>query len=147
MSSSLCQGLQSCLEPRVMEPRVLRLKLAPPGSSNISPSSSEQEKPIIIKNNECDKNDTKSGWGFLQNLTKTENGNDKVYVHPTVKRSASMLSEKSLEMCTESLGSETGSNAGESSDDVSLFSFETIVTRFAIRFGTRYGFGYAVRHL
>ncbi|CAJ2633146.1 protein FANTASTIC FOUR 1-like [Trifolium pratense] len=121
MSSSLCQGLQSCLEPRVMEPRVLRLKLAPPGS-NISPPSLEQEKPIIINNNECDKNDTKSGWSFLQNLTKTENGNEKVYVHPTVKRSASMLSEKSLEMCTESLGSETGSNAGESCDD---FSFET----------------------
>ncbi|KAK2363647.1 protein FANTASTIC FOUR [Trifolium repens] len=125
MSSSLCQGLQSCLEPLAMEPRVLRLKLAPPGS-NISPPSLEQEKPIIIiNNNECDKNDTKSGWSFLQNLTKNENGNDKVYVHPTVKRSASMLSEKSLEMCTESLGSETGSNAGESSDDVSLFSCET----------------------
>jgi len=126
MSSSLCQGLQSCLEPRVIEPRVLRLKLAPPGS-NISPSL-DQEKPIII-NNECEKNDTKSSWSFLQALTetnKTENANDKVYVHPTVKRSSSMLSEKSLEMCTESLGSETGSNAGESSDiDVSLFSSDT----------------------
>lgn len=121
MSSSLCQGLQSCLEPRLIEPRVLRLKLAPPGS-NISPSL-DQEK------HECEKNDTKSSWSFLQALTetnKTENANGKVYVHPTVKRSSSMLSEKSLEMCTESLGSETGSNAGESSDiDVSLFSSDT----------------------
>ncbi|XP_058748630.1 protein FANTASTIC FOUR 1-like [Vicia villosa] len=123
MSSSLCQGFQSCLEQGVMEPRVLTLKLAPPGS-NISPSL-DQEKPIIIINNECDKNDTNSSWSFLQNLTKTENGNNKVYVHPTVKRSASMLSEKSLEMCTESLGSETGSNAGESSDDLSLLSCDT----------------------
>ncbi|XP_010247410.1 PREDICTED: protein FAF-like, chloroplastic [Nelumbo nucifera] len=32
------------------------------------------------------------------------------YVHPLVKRSASSLSEKSLEICTESLGSETGSD-------------------------------------
>ncbi|XP_061372388.1 protein FAF-like, chloroplastic [Gastrolobium bilobum] len=32
------------------------------------------------------------------------------YVHPLVKRSKSCLSEKSLEICTESLGSETGSD-------------------------------------
>lgn len=32
------------------------------------------------------------------------------YVHPLVKRSASTLSDKSLEICTESLGSETGSD-------------------------------------
>ncbi|XP_010263029.1 PREDICTED: protein FAF-like, chloroplastic [Nelumbo nucifera] len=32
------------------------------------------------------------------------------YVHPLVKRSTSSLSEKSLEICTESLGSETGSD-------------------------------------
>nr|AFK46160.1 unknown [Lotus japonicus] len=54
------------------------------------------------------------GWSFLQALTKPTSSNcnkeedDKVYVHPTVKRSSSLLSEKSLEMCTESLGSETG---------------------------------------
>ncbi|KAM7256641.1 hypothetical protein ACFE04_012382 [Oxalis oulophora] len=33
-----------------------------------------------------------------------------LYVHPLVKRSKSSLSEKSLEICTESLGSETGSD-------------------------------------
>ncbi|GMI92275.1 enhancer of aba co-receptor 1 [Hibiscus trionum] len=32
------------------------------------------------------------------------------YVHPLVKRSSSCLSEKSLQICTESLGSETGSD-------------------------------------
>ncbi|KAK8679732.1 hypothetical protein V6N13_145168 [Hibiscus sabdariffa] len=32
------------------------------------------------------------------------------YIHPLVKRSASCLSEKSLQICTESLGSETGSD-------------------------------------
>ncbi|KAJ8552045.1 hypothetical protein K7X08_028488 [Anisodus acutangulus] len=34
------------------------------------------------------------------------------YVHPLDKRSTSSLSEKSLEICTESLGSETGSGSG-----------------------------------
>ncbi|POO01363.1 The fantastic four family [Trema orientale] len=47
------------------------------------------------------------------------------YIHPLVKRSASCLSENSLKICTESLGSETGSDgfssfssseSGESSD-------------------------------
>lgn len=45
------------------------------------------------------------------------------YIHPLVKRSASSLNEKSLEICTESLGSETGSDgfssypSSESGDD------------------------------
>ncbi|GAV82400.1 DUF3049 domain-containing protein [Cephalotus follicularis] len=33
-----------------------------------------------------------------------------IYVHPLARRSASSLTEKSLEICTESLGSETGSD-------------------------------------
>lgn len=37
------------------------------------------------------------------------------YVHPLVKRSSSSLSEKSLQICTESLGSETGSDGFSSS--------------------------------
>uniref|UniRef100_A0A1J3FXP7 Protein FAF-like, chloroplastic n=1 Tax=Noccaea caerulescens TaxID=107243 RepID=A0A1J3FXP7_NOCCA len=50
-------------------------------------------------------------WGsILSDKKKTESSNDTVpppYVHPLMKR-ASSLSEKSLEICTESLGSETG---------------------------------------
>lgn len=34
------------------------------------------------------------------------------YVHPLVRKSASLLSQRSLEICTESLGSETGSETG-----------------------------------
>ncbi|XP_076899824.1 protein FANTASTIC FOUR 2-like [Bidens hawaiensis] len=48
--------------------------------------------------------------------------NDGVYVHPMVKRSASALSTKSLEMCTESLGSETGSEVSESGDEFCAIS-------------------------
>ncbi|XP_076950411.1 protein FAF-like, chloroplastic [Bidens hawaiensis] len=44
---------------------------------------------------------------------KKQDESDKIpppYVHPLVKKSASSLSEKSLKICTESLGSETGSD-------------------------------------
>ncbi|KAK7396367.1 hypothetical protein VNO78_17318 [Psophocarpus tetragonolobus] len=132
-SSSVCQGLQSCLEPRLMEPRVLRLKLAlQQGSSFPQPTtttlSNPEEKPLT--NHECGtKSNESSGWSFLQTLTHSSPCNnkteDQVYVHPTVKRSSSILSAKSLEMCTESLGSETGSNAIESSNETSLFSVDT----------------------
>lgn len=50
-------------------------------------------------------------WGSI--LSQKNGDSSKLpppYVHPLVKRSASSLSEKSLEICTESLGSETGSD-------------------------------------
>ncbi|XP_027082569.1 uncharacterized protein [Coffea arabica] len=50
-------------------------------------------------------------WGSI--LSQKNEDSSKLpppYVHPLVKRSASSLSEKSLEICTESLGSETGSD-------------------------------------
>ncbi|KAE9589196.1 hypothetical protein Lal_00000421 [Lupinus albus] len=64
-----------------------------------------------------------NSWSFMEfHCKKSEEGEgENVYVHPTVKRSTSMLSSKSLEMCTENLGCETGSNG---SDDISLFSSE-----------------------
>ncbi|XP_014494950.1 protein FANTASTIC FOUR 2 [Vigna radiata var. radiata] len=150
-SSSVCQGLQSCLEPCVMEPRVLSLKLALQQGSNfpqpspitdnntntnsvsLSSLSASLEKPLT--NHECDQGHTEPkegrGWSILQTLSQSSDCHNKtedsVYVHPTVKRSSSILSDKSLEMCTESLGSETGSNAGDSTDDVSLFSFDATI--------------------
>ncbi|KAK9984176.1 hypothetical protein SO802_033701 [Lithocarpus litseifolius] len=56
------------------------------------------------------------GWSFLQALTNNSHTAnygtkiEKLYVDPLVKRCSLRLSEKSLEMCTESLGSETGSS-------------------------------------
>ncbi|KAI4349522.1 hypothetical protein L6164_010102 [Bauhinia variegata] len=149
-SSSVCQGLQSCLEPpNLIEPRVLRLKLAPTSSNfsrnpewpnaklSFSDCDHAQEKSNTketITDDELDmkmdKNADKGCWGFLQSLTDTCNCNkneherEQIYVHPMVKRSSSMLSGKSLEMCTESLGCETGSNASENGEDIALFSPE-----------------------
>ncbi|CAM8973682.1 unnamed protein product [Rhodiola kirilowii] len=59
-----------------------------------------------------------TSWSFLQALADTthspnQENNAAVYVHPLVKKTSSKLSEKSLEMCTESLGSETGSDIME----------------------------------
>ncbi|XP_027366754.1 protein FANTASTIC FOUR 2-like [Abrus precatorius] len=140
--SSVCQGLQSSVEPRHIESRVLKLKLAPPGSNTNTTSPSTDpgtcEKPVTnistqtpaIKNHEHGNKNSEPGgcnWSFLQTLSNISHCNktEDVYVHPAVKRSSSMLSAKSLELCTESLGSETGSNAGDNSDDVSLFSLES----------------------
>ncbi|XP_012490558.2 protein FANTASTIC FOUR 1 [Gossypium raimondii] len=128
MSSSVCQGLQSCLE--VVESRVSRLKLAPT-KSNFPPSIvTTDPKPTVYneeKNTTITNTNDMGGWSCIQSLSnaKASTENDKVYVHPLVKRSASRLSEKSLEMCTERLGSETGSEVSDCSDDISLFSMDT----------------------
>ncbi|GAV57787.1 DUF3049 domain-containing protein [Cephalotus follicularis] len=150
MSSIVCQGLQMCLD----EPPVLRLKLAPPNfnfsrcfASALMPCVTDFDPPnenpqdglnatIITTNksqSESHKNFDMGGWACLQSLGNiTQNTKEtiddinKIYVHPLVKRSSSKLSEKSLEMCTESLGSETGSIVSESSEDSSLLSMETV---------------------
>ncbi|XWS36291.1 hypothetical protein CRYUN_Cryun20dG0073100 [Craigia yunnanensis] len=154
MSLTVCQGLQSCLEPTLVESRFLRLKLAPPETNfpgSIAPPKPRltnpaptEPKPMPYnevkdatitnnKSNDCKPISNQSidmgGWNFFQSLAnaKDSTDNDKVYVHPLVKRSALTLSEKSLEMCTESLGSETGSEVSDSSDDISLLSLETVV--------------------
>ncbi|CAN8311091.1 unnamed protein product, partial [Cochlearia groenlandica] len=66
-----------------------------------------------------------AGLSFLQSMSditaNVRNKEDKAYVHPIKKGSISKLNEKSLEMCTESLGAETGSESG---DELSLLVFE-----------------------
>ncbi|GMH02684.1 hypothetical protein Nepgr_004523 [Nepenthes gracilis] len=148
MSSSVFQGLQSCLEPWLFDPQVIRLKLVPPSSKlpqSLGPplfnpasennSLNEETQNNIIKSdrntfddfsNAASENDYRGGWSFLQAITNTppisKEGNESAkaeYVHPMVKRSTSVLGEKSLEMCTESLGSETGSTISESCNEFS----------------------------
>ncbi|KAE8676774.1 mitochondrial Rho GTPase 1-like [Hibiscus syriacus] len=137
MSSSVCQGLESCLELRHIESRLLMLKLAPPVTnflpSSVAPHTKPKPMPFTEVKDAITVDDCKSignrnvdtvGRSFLQSLANANGSNstrnDKVYMHPLVKRSASMLSERSLEMCTENLGSETGSEVSESIDNVLL---------------------------
>nr|XP_027096835.1 protein FANTASTIC FOUR 1-like [Coffea arabica]XP_027115678.1 protein FANTASTIC FOUR 1-like [Coffea arabica] len=152
MSSNVCQGLQSCTEPGLVEPRVLIQNLAPPihNSSQSNPWTqkpknappqpqqeqnemiipNENDKNILIQRKHCycdsveSKRNSDSLWSSIQALTRTSQNRmqvseaeQQVYVHPLVKRSSSGLSTKSLEMCTENLGSETGSSIDQSIDD------------------------------
>jgi hypothetical protein len=102
--------LEPCVESLV------RLQLVPPLPKLSNPD--RQEKSHIGKTSD------NASWSFLQSFTttiqtpKTEIETEKVYVHPLLKRSSSVLSPRSLAMCTESLGSETGSDV--SSDDISF---------------------------
>ncbi|KAE8676188.1 Mitochondrial Rho GTPase [Hibiscus syriacus] len=98
MCSSACQGCQE-----VVESRFLRLKLG-----FTEPYNGETNTTIM------------GGWSFLHTLSdaKAPAVNQRVYVHPLLNRSGSRLSDESLEMCTEQLGSETGSEG-------SLLSLET----------------------
>ncbi|KAK8506227.1 hypothetical protein V6N13_002864 [Hibiscus sabdariffa] len=136
MFSSACQGLQLCLEPKVVESHCLRLKLAP-STINFNPTELESMPYITDGDDDNDGNGCKpignqntdaGGWSFLQSFACPKNSIDrnKVYVHPLVKRSASTLSEKSLDMCTESLGSETGSEIIDRSRDVPFLFPETV---------------------
>ncbi|PHT58886.1 hypothetical protein CQW23_01249 [Capsicum baccatum] len=64
------------------------------------------------------------GWNFIQDLSNPKKDyyydQKEEYVHPMAKRSSTSLSIKSLEMCTESLGSETGSDMSESIEEHSF---------------------------
>lgn len=109
----VCQGLQSCLEPGVSEPHVIFDKLANISSNSQNPNLESQQE---IKNN-----GDSFCWSFIQQGLLNNNNNintrnvkeektEEIYVHPLSKPSFSQLSTQSLEMCTEGLGSETGSN-------------------------------------
>ncbi|WOL01136.1 hypothetical protein Cni_G09850 [Canna indica] len=69
-------------------------------------------------------------WSAIQLQKKTAEQPAAPYVHPLVRRSSSLLSQKSLEICTESLGSETGSDDFSSFvDDLSRGEEEKIDVR------------------
>ncbi|KAL4378864.1 hypothetical protein GQ457_02G003230 [Hibiscus cannabinus] len=143
MFSSVCQGLQLSLEGRVVESQCLRLKLSPPAiildpTEPESPSYGEGKATGITDDDDDNNgNDRKpignqntdfGGWSFLQSLGSCKDSTEhkEIYVHPLAKSSACNLSDKSLDMCTESLGSETGSEIGDRSDDILFLSSETV---------------------
>ncbi|XP_022953993.1 protein FANTASTIC FOUR 4-like [Cucurbita moschata] len=148
MSSSIYQALQSCLEPRRIEPRVLRLKLTPSKSISSPPPAEEDSDlsathsdPPIETHLEMEENDTAvivadaeaspaasngigsvvGGWSILQALSGLDGRPPAKQYSPTMA-----LSWKSLEMCTESLGSETGNDGSD--EKMTLFSSETEVS-------------------
>ncbi|XP_059649979.1 protein FANTASTIC FOUR 3-like [Cornus florida] len=140
----MSQGLQSCLESQLIETRTLRLKLASPRphlSESIIDTATEQleekcqykeinKKALYASEDHLMSSNLEvGGWSFLQALSNTtqsdpkeEMSKESPYVPPLGKRSSSILSDKSLELCTENLGSETGTDIVESS----IFSFPSL---------------------
>lgn len=100
-------------------------------------SSIQEEK----KKKEVEKAAQFDIWSsIISQKTKEESKNlPPAYVHPLVKRSASRLNGKSLEICTESLGSETGSDgfsscppseAGDAEDDKEGKQHEPVTQKY-----------------
>ncbi|KAJ4971463.1 hypothetical protein NE237_004562 [Protea cynaroides] len=65
-------------------------------------------------------------WGSIlsQKSGDSSKSSSAPYIHPLMKRSKSLLSQKSLEVCTESLGSETGSEGFSSYPSSETSNFE-----------------------
>jgi len=139
-------GLQTHLESPLVESRTLRLRLPSPKQvptpqsidlafktcffdSNIK--THHQEEKINKTETSQNKSNNNGGWNFLealsnniyQNTSKKETTTT-TYVHPQQKRSSLAMSPKSLELCTENLGNESGTNIVE--NDMLLSSMGTM---------------------
>ncbi|XP_028756777.1 protein FAF-like, chloroplastic [Neltuma alba] len=101
-----------------------------PGSEDEQPGQSDIWASIQRdKNKDHEQREQFDIWSSILSQKANEDSSKSLpppYVHPLVKRSQSSLSEKSLEICTESLGSETGfdlpssdppSETGDSEED------------------------------
>ncbi|CAA2935135.1 Hypothetical predicted protein [Olea europaea subsp. europaea] len=130
-TANVCQVLPSCLEPSLVE---LMFQLAP-SKPDISipwtqmPSlCSEENSHVCLNNYPTEKSQKKGelgGWNSIQSLSKSSDTSENVYVHPLDKRASCAMSTKSLELCTESLGCETGSKINGGMDEFnSLLSME-----------------------
>lgn len=96
--------LQPCFESQFMETTTVKLKLAPSSNTDVCGGLSFQQILAGI----CS-----GGGATTTNTTTPVVEKESIYVHPLSKRSSSssrILSEKSFEMCTENLGSETGTD-------------------------------------
>ncbi|KAL3648842.1 hypothetical protein CASFOL_005245 [Castilleja foliolosa] len=93
--------------------------------SHNEPENNKTRPTNIEKTRETDKsnNEKPNTWDFTQALVNNSYGSEtdstKVYVHPLDKSSTFWLSSKSLEMCTEGLGCETGNNFYSGLDEFS----------------------------
>ncbi|KAL5070185.1 hypothetical protein RYX36_021072 [Vicia faba] len=117
--------LQLHLESQLVESRTVTLRLPSPKQStdlafkscfpdlNMNKTETFQNKPI------------NGGWNLVDALSNiSQNTSTKEtttsYVYPQQKRSSLVLSPKSLEMCTENLGNESGINIVENDMLLSL---------------------------
>ncbi|XP_028773955.1 protein FANTASTIC FOUR 3-like [Neltuma alba] len=137
MAAIMFRGLQSCYESHLLDSRAsTTLRLTLPCSKTLTPPT-PQPMDFTFKSSFCDSNSKtrcpeeissktdKGGWSFLQALSNVHHGGlkepwekESIYVHPQAKRSSLILSEKSLQLCTENLGNETGTDIVGNSIDL-----------------------------
>ncbi|TKY71198.1 FANTASTIC FOUR 3 [Spatholobus suberectus] len=100
------------LESQLVESRIHRLMLQSP-----KPLPPPQQ-PIDLPFKSCflESNTTvpNQGWSSIQALSSAPKESKSSYAHPQQRQSSVRLSPKSLELCTENLGNETGSDIIES---------------------------------
>ena len=131
MATMVYRTLQSCLDSNLVDQRTL---IFPPFDLPLKPSFPDSSKTLIHSDSDQCQIQTNSppnsgastgGWNFLQSLDADHTPVSKpesVYVHPLAKRfNPTGLSDKSLKLCTENLGNETGSDIIENN----IFSPET----------------------
>lgn len=117
MATIVCHGLPSTLDSLLVESRIHNLRLTSPKQITY--------QPIDLPSKTESKDDS---WSSIQSLSKSNASHsqglkESTYVHPNVKLPWQKLSSKSLELCTENLGNETGADILESSIDfISLTS-------------------------
>ncbi|CAJ1977250.1 unnamed protein product [Sphenostylis stenocarpa] len=133
MAAIVCHGLQSHLEPQLSESIALKLRIPSSpqffkpsfwdsnSNSNLNSNSSFTFKPHSEENSKPTTPSVSNSWSFLEalsNVSKEPSQDQTTYVHPQQKRFSLSLSPKSLELCTENLGNESGSDSDESSIDM-----------------------------
>lgn len=138
MAAIVHHGLQSHLESQHTESIALKLRLPsskPPLPQLIDlafkPSFWDSNSTIKPHNEENNKStpSNPNSWSFLEalsNITKEPSQNQTTYVHPQQKRFSLSLSPKSLQLCTENLGNESGSDSGSDSDENSIDMFSSV---------------------
>lgn len=122
--------LQSCFESQIIETTTLKLKI--PSSiefGNVKEKCNYQvtkKSSTTMTNIDCAGAGAGGGWSSVQNLSNISKESG-IYVHPLSKKCSysSRLSEKSLQLCTESLGSETGTDI----IDTNILSFSSSYSR------------------
>ncbi|KAK4418267.1 protein FANTASTIC FOUR 2 [Sesamum alatum] len=137
MSSSTHPTL--CQDLLLLEPRVLLHQLAqskPPLSFPWPQKQPDIPRPessntlMSEKTNRKNDQESTTSWNFTHNSCRqSSDETEQVYVHPLVKRAASCLSTRSLEMCTESLGSETGNCIDSMVDEFSHHGFDNQISK------------------
>ena len=138
MATVVYQGFQSHFESQHFEPRALRLRLSSPNNPHSSTplKSHFLDSSITPQDNISTTKATSKteSWSFLESISNSSSDDkDKKtllppYVHtPSSRRT---FSDESLALCTESLGSETGSDVITDQDLFSVSSeLQTMETR------------------